>query len=274
MRLISMVCFVVLTSSTYSVEACDDRPPPIGAVALKYTNVAFDFCPTLADISLSGHGTAAKLYNGHWWTRSTPSPSLYGEGPNGSLAITLGGAVTSIPKTMRGPGSLPLLPGNRGFFVEFEASLSDDHEDHFPALWLMPIEHNQRQEDSYPPDERGFERWLEIDVEEGGFSPGPMATAISWSGTWPNYQRLRSNPNLRNEKIDRTQAHRFGAGFDPEHLKITFWYDGKIQYVASGASVPEIARRQHFYIIMNADTRKLQIPYKLYIHRVRAFVPE
>ncbi|MCA1392270.1 hypothetical protein I6F33_11115 [Bradyrhizobium sp. BRP20] len=214
-----------------------------------------------------------KLYNGHWWTKSTPSPSLYSERPDGTLAIAQGGAVTSVPKTMV-QGSLPLLSGDKGFFVEFETSLSDDHEDHFPAVWLMPIEHNQRQEDSYPPDERGFERWLEIDVDEGGFSPGPMATAISWSGIWPNYQRVRSNPNLRNDKIDRSQRHRFGAGFDPEHLKITFWYDDKVQYVASGASVPEIARKQHFYIIMNADAHKLKLPYQLYIHRVRAFIPE
>lgn len=273
MQLKSAVCFLYLTSIVQPAQACDDRPPPIGAVTLKYTSVAFDFCPRLADISFSGHGTAAKLYNGHWWTKLTPSPSLYSEGPEGSLAIAYGGGVTSVPKTMV-QGSLPLLPGDRGFVVEFEVSLSDDHEDHFPAVWLMPVEHNQRQEDSYPPDERGFERWLEIDVDEGGFTPGPMATTLSWSGIWPNYQRVRSNPNLRNEKIDRAQRHRFAAGFDPQHLKITFWYDDKVQYVASGESVPEIARKQHFYIIMNADAHKLKLPYELYIHRVRAYVPE
>lgn len=273
MQLKFTMYLVFLASLAESVHACDDRPPPIGAVSLKYTNVAFDFCPRPADISFSGQGTTAKLYNGHWWTNSIPSPSLYSEGPDGSLAIAQGGAVTSVPRTMV-RGSLPLLPGDRGFFVEFEVSLSDDHADHFPAVWLMPIEHNQRHEDSYAPDERGFERWLEIDVDEGGFSPGPMATAISWSGFWPNYQRVRSNPNLHNEKIDRAQRHRFGAGFDPERLKITFWYDEKVQYVASGASVPEIAKKQHFYMIMNADAHKLKLPYELYIHRVRAFVPE
>ncbi|QAU48748.1 hypothetical protein [Bradyrhizobium guangzhouense] len=256
-----------------AADACDDGPMPIGAAELQYTKVAFDFCPHTSDIALDGKGATARLYNETWWDKAIPAPSLYSESTDGSLAISLGGVLASVPRAMVG-GSLPLLSGDRGFFVEFETSLSDNDPDHFSAVWLMPIEHNQRQEDSYPPDPRGFERWIEIDVDESGFAPGPMGTTLSWSGIWPKYERVRSNPNLYNEKIDRTVRHRFAAGFNPEKLTVTFWYDDKIQYVASGPSVPEIARKQNFYIILDATTHKLGHPYTLYIHRIRAYVPE
>jgi hypothetical protein len=269
-----LLAFLLLSSpfATDTLKACDDKPPPPGALELKYTKVAFDICPKLSDISESETGATAKFYNGVWWDK-VPDNSLYADNADGSLAISYGGSLTTAPRSMV-EGTLPLLAGAKGFFVEFEISVSNDDPDHFPAVWLMPIEHNNRMEDSYPPDERDFERWLEIDVDEGGFAPGPMGTAISWSGIWPKYNRIRSNPDLNNEKIDRSQRHRFAAGFDPRTLKITFWYNDKIQYVASGKSVPEIARRQHFYVIMNASSHKLGLPYTLNIYRVRAFVPD
>jgi hypothetical protein len=271
-------CFavIILLSNLFVTDrleaACDDKPPPKGAIALKYTKVAFDFCPKVSDIAMDGKETGKKLYNGVWWENALPDKSFYSDNPDGSLSVSKDGGLVTVPRSMV-PGQLPLLAGDRGFFVEFEVSLSNDHQDHFSAVWLMPIEHNQRQEDSYPPEAGGFERWLEIDVDESGFSPGPMGTAIAWSGIWPNYKRVRSNPNLHNTKIDRTQRHRFAAGFDPENLKITFWHNDKIQYVASGESVPEIARKQHFYVLMNATSHKLELPYTLNIYRIRAFVP-
>jgi hypothetical protein len=253
------------------LRACEDKPPPPGAMALGSTQVVYDLCPSVSDISTDGEPGTAKLYRGVWWSNDVPDKSVYSNNPDGSLAIPLAAGLTSIPRKMI-PGSLPLLTGDREFFVEFEASLSDDDPDHFPAVWLMPIEHNQRQEDHYPPDEHGFERWLEIDVDEGGFSPGPKGTAISWTGVWPNYKKVQSNPDLHNKKIDRTRRHRFGAGFNPQNLTISFWYDDKLQYTASGESVAKIATKQHFYVIMNADTHGRNLPYTLNVYRVRAFV--
>lgn len=255
------------------VRACKGKPPPRGAVALGATRVAFDFCPKVSDISADGKPGASKLYSGVWWENAVPAKTVYSNNPDGSLSIPYPAGLATVPRTMV-PGSLPLLAGDRAFFVEFEVSLSDDNPDHFPAVWLMPIEHNQRQEDSYPPDKPGFERWLELDVDEGGFSPGPMGTAISWSGVWPNYKRVRSNPDLHNRRIDRSQRHTFGAGFDPRHLTISFWYDDKLQYTASGDSVPAIARKQHFYLIMNADSHnhRHHLQYNMNVYRVRAFV--
>ncbi|WP_146101339.1 hypothetical protein [Bradyrhizobium sp. AC87j1] len=222
---------------------------------------------------MNGRDLSKPLFNGVWWQTSLPDASVYVDNSDGSLSLKLGGVLATVPTDMR-EGKVPLLIGKRGFYVEFETSLSDNDPDHFPAVWLMPIEHNSRREDSYPPDEPGFERWLEIDIDEGGFAPGPMATAIHWHGKWPNYNKIRSSPNLSNSKIDRTQKHRFGASFDPNVMKLTFWHNDQVQYVASKESVPEVALKQHFYVIMNAASRKARTPYTMNIYRVRAFVPE
>ncbi|WP_156164491.1 hypothetical protein [Bradyrhizobium sp. LTSP885] len=270
----SILCGLVVSTFALIAQAwaCNDGPLPEGATKLGFTRLAFNICPNVSDISMDGRGDSAKLYNGVWWDKAVPPKSLYTDNADGSLSISFGGALATVPRTMT-PGALPLLRGTDGFFVEFEVSLSDNDHDHFPAVWLMPIEHNQRLDDSYQPDERGFERWIEIDVDEGGFAPGPMGTAISWSGTWPNYTRVRSNPDLYNQRIDRSHRHKFAAGFDPKTLTITFWHDDKIQYVAKGESVPEIARKQNFYVIMNAASHKLNLPYTMNVYGVRAFIP-
>jgi hypothetical protein len=256
-----------------ALEACDYKPLPPGVIALGVTKVAFDICPKLVDTSMDGKNDGtANLYSGFWWEKTVPERSQYSDNPDGSLSISFNASLATVPRTMV-PGALPLLAGDRRFFVEFEVSISDNYQDHFPAVWIMPIEHNQRQEDSYQPDEAGYERWLEIDVDEAGSTPGPMATAISWFGKWPNYHRLRSNPNLHNEKIDRTQRHRFGAGFDPQNLTISFWYDDNLQYVASGRSVPAVARKQHFYALIDTWSHGLNVPYTMNVYRIRALVP-
>lgn len=265
-----MLIFLSNVPMADQARACENKPLPPGAIALGSTQVVFDVCPSVADISADGEPGGAKFFSGVWWETAVPAKSVYSDNPDGSLSIPYPAGLATVPRRMV-PGSLPLLSGDRAFYIEFEVSLSDDNPDHFPAVWLMPIEHNQRQEDSYPPDARGFERWLELDVDEGGFSPGPMGTAISWSGVWPNYKRERSNPDLNNKKIDRSQRHRFGAGFDPHHLTISFWYDDKLQYTASGESVPDIAKRQHFYVIMNAASHDRHLPYRMNVYRVRAF---
>jgi hypothetical protein len=47
------------------------------------------------------------------------------------------------------------------------------------------------------PDSPGFERWMELDVDEGGFGPGLLGTVHSWSGIAPNYTNI-SGPNNYN----------------------------------------------------------------------------
>ncbi|WP_225112354.1 hypothetical protein [Bradyrhizobium sp. NBAIM32] len=150
-------------------------------------------------------------------------------------------------------------------------SLSDNDPDHWPAVWLMPVEHNVRQDDVYEGDPPKFERWLEIDVDEGGYANGAMGTALSWSGIWPNYTRIRSTPNLHNAFLDRTKLNRFGAGFDASNMSIGFWLNDELQYVARSPSVPDVALKQSFYLIVSAQSRGKNIPYRMSVARVQAF---
>jgi hypothetical protein len=200
---------LVLSVALWSVsianplQACENKPPPPEAIAIGATQVAYDICPTVSDISADGKLGKAKLYRGIFWDNNNiPELSVFSNNPDGSLAIPYPAGLATVPRSMV-PGPLPLLAGDHGFFVEFDASISDDNSDHFPAVWLLPIEHNLKQEDSYPPDERGFERWLELDVDEGGFTPGPMGTALSWSGVWPHYERIRSVTDSAPDSIPR-----------------------------------------------------------------------
>ncbi len=60
-----------------------------------------------------------------------------------------------------GAGKIPYLSGEKGFYVEFTYRISSNDRDCFPAVWLMPIEHNARKNDQYAGDEKGYERWME-----------------------------------------------------------------------------------------------------------------
>ena len=46
-----------------------------------------------------------------------------------------------------------------------------------------------------------------------------------------------------------------------------------IRFAASAPYVPEIAKRQHYYLLISALMHKEKKPYKMYIHAVRAYGP-
>jgi len=189
------------------------------------------------------------------------------------LALSLGGDLVSAPRDLKTPGLLPALPGDTGFYVEFDVRLSDNDPDHWPAVWLMPFEHNGRQEDHYSGDPKGFERFMELDVDEGGFGPGLTGTVHSSEGIWPKYKHVQNPNNVRKEPIDRSVTHTFGASYDPRTQTATWWLDGVRQMSATAPYVPEIAAQQRFYLIVSAQSHSQQKDYRMFLSRVRAFVP-
>lgn len=56
------------------------------------------------------------------------------------------------------------------------------------AVWMMPVQHSgsngEALGDVYSSDPAGYERWMELDVDEGGFTVGEMGAVISWQGSW------------------------------------------------------------------------------------------
>ena len=187
----------------------DGGAVPPGAAALGYTKCVINEKPTAADITDARNGDY-KWFSGQWWSSKKPPLSNYST-QDGVLALSLGGDLVSAPHDFS-TGKLPLLPGRDGFYVEFEYWLSDSDPDYFPAVWLMPAEHNGARQDHYAGDPPGYERWMELDVDEGGFGPGLTGTVHSSYGIYEQkYQHIQNPNNVSRVALDRTKKHIFGA---------------------------------------------------------------
>jgi hypothetical protein len=242
---------------------------PPGAAALGCTLCVINEKPVASDIAPGDNGDY-KWFNGQWWESPLP-PSDYST-VNNILELSLGGDLVSTPRDFSA-GVLPVLPGANGFYVEFDVQLSDNDPDHWPAVWLMPAEHNYQEDDSYPGDPPGFERWMEFDVDEGGWGPGLLGTVHSWTGIWPDYSSIWNSNNESPIALDRSQKHTFGGSYDPVHQTTAWWVDGVHQMSAGSPDVPAIAAQQHFYLILSAYSHGLNKPYSMSVSGVRAYVP-
>jgi len=244
---------------------------PSGAAALGYTKCVINEKPAAADID-PGHNGGYKWFSGQWWNSKKPPLSKYST-QDGVLALSLGGDLVSAPHDFS-PGKLPLLPGRDGFYVELEYWLSDSDPDHWPAVWLMPAEHNGACQDHYAGDPPGYERWMELDIDEGGFRPGLTGTVhSSWGIYEQGWQHIQNPNNNSRIALDRTKKHVFGASFDPQGQTVTWWVDGAKQMSAGSPYVPEVGTRQNFYLIISAQSHGKQKPYSLFVSGVRAYVP-
>lgn len=246
---------------------------PPGAAAVGYTKCVINERPAVTDIA-PGRTGDCKWFDGPWYSQEAPSVEHYSM-QDGVLAMSLGGDLNSVARD-NSAGKLPLLPGADGFYVEFDVRLSGNDPDYWPAVWMMPAEHSGKQADHYEGDPAGFERWMELDVDEGGFGPGLTATVHSWTGIWhgnPDYSRVMNRNNVLQTPLDRSQKHTFGASWDPVKQKVTWWVDGVEQISASGDCISPVAVKQHFYLIMGAQTHGAKKPYTMYVSGVRAFVP-
>lgn len=248
---------------------CKDAATPDGATQVGALQPLFRDCPRIADVDFTGRADGSKYYAGFYSTK--PKDSSFYEPADDGVVIKRGGLLTTVKMTSY-PGLFPLLSGARPFYIEAQVATSSNHQDNFPAVWLMPIEHNLRMEDVYEGDPKSFERWFELDIDEGGFGPGGHHTAISWSGIWPNYKKIQ-NPNPTSKvPLDRTQPNVFGVSYSPDTLTVRWWLNGKQVLEATQPYVPEIARRQNFYLIVSAQSHKNISDYQMKLMGVRAFV--
>ena len=223
-----------------------------------------------------GKDGAYKWFSGQWYAKP-PSLDHYST-EDGVLVLKQGGDLVSTPRDFSA-GKLPLLPGADGFYVEFEVRLSGQDGDYFPAVWLMPAEHSGKQQDQYrdlfPSDPPGYERWMEFDIDEGGFGPGLTGTVHTWWGSGARtaatapaepQQRLEGAPRPQQEARLRRQLR---PGQAPGDL-----VGGRRG--ADGTAAPyvsEVAPRQHYYLIISAQSHGKDKPYLMYISGVRAFAP-
>jgi len=247
---------------------CNDATVPAGAAQVGAQQQLFRDCPSIDDVDFTGRADNRKYYSGFYSTK--PKDRSFYEQAEDGVVIKRGALLTTVKVTSY-PGYFPLLSGARPFYIEAQVATTSNHPDNFPAVWLMPIEHNPRMEDVYPPDPQSFQRWFELDIDEGGFGPGGHHTAISWSGIWPDYKKIQ-NPNPTSKvPLDRTQPNVFGVSYDPRTLTVRWWLNGKQVLEAGHPYVPEIARRQNFYLIISAQSRRNINDYQMKLMGVRAY---
>jgi hypothetical protein len=185
----TLLVLLSLTAPAYA-QSPPPQPIPPGAATLGYTRLVIDEHPAVADISdkQSGH---FKWFRNPFYTFNTPQQGEFKMTDDGVLQIGPRVSIVSTPRDFS-KGALPVLSGAKGFYIEFEVRLSDNNPDHWPAVWAMPVEHNLKQEDHYRPDPPKFERWLELDVDEGRpHSTAPSGTP-SAQATTPSRVRSRA----------------------------------------------------------------------------------
>lgn len=262
---------MICVGAVYSADKliCREAAIPPGAAEVGADQPLFQDCPQIADIDFTGKVYGKKYYSGLYFTK--PSDQSFYAQTNEGLIIKRGAGVAMV--TMNSyRGYFPLLSGDRPFYIEAQVSTSSNDPDNFPAIWLMPIEHNLRQDDVYEPDPMGFERWFELDIDEGGFGPGGHHTAISWTGKWPDYKKIQNANTTSKVSLDRTQPNVFGVSYSPVSLTVNWWLNGKRVLEATRPYVPEVARRQRFYLILTAQSHKNISDYQMLFMGVRAFV--
>ena len=253
-------------------SVCPPEPP--GALALGYNTQAFCLVPTVADIAYSS-ATSANLYSGMFYDSTPPAASHYAmEG--GVLEMSLGGGVATQRQNSE-QGKLPYLLAGKGFYAEFSTHLSDNNDDHFPAVWLMPQEHNLAKSDHLSTDPAGYERWMEIDCDEGNFDPGSLSSLINWYGTYPSYQETTWNDYKAGDPLDRTVEHVFGVSYDPVGQMVSYWLDGVNTYQHTTSAIPSIVNTYHYYLIMNAASHNPtndggNVPYEMFVRYASAWI--
>lgn len=254
------------------LNAAGQSTPP-GAAALGYTVCVINEKPTAADIAPGSTGDY-KWFSGQWW--ETPPPHSDYATISNVLALSLGGELVSTPRDFS-TGALPVLSGSNGFYVEFDLQLSDNGSDHWPGVWLLPVENNAQQQDCYPNlypgDPPSYERCMEFDVEEGGWGPGLLGTVHFWTGVPPNETSIANTNNESPIPLNLSQKHTFGGSYDPIHQTVAWWVDGVYQMSAGAPDVPAVAALQHFYLILTASTHGQNTPYTMFVSGVRAYVP-
>ena len=276
-RLTILLAIVLATVGQPAVsQTCAGVPP--GAAALGYTVQMFHVVPTVAMVSTTDTNTTSALYPG--WPYASVTTNLqelkYLTMVNGVFTLNYTGAGTpplwvSSATHQYTHGTIPLLPGANGFYIEAGISLSSSDPDHYPAFFLEPVEHNPSHQDHVATKPPGYEDWLEIDGLEEELSVGTaQQNLIHYQGIYPNYTRTM-NTWRSPTPFTWTVEHVYGLSFDPIQRVVQYYLDGKPTNKASFATVPTIVDAFHYYFILGARSHGLNKPYQMHVNYVAAY---
>ena len=143
-------------------------PVPPGAAALGYTKCVIRENPTAADVAPgrrgATNGSAASGTRGtrRRWITTRPRTAYW---------PSSWGAISSARPSIFRPAGCRCCPAGTVSMSNSTFASRTTTRDHWPAVWLMPAEHDGRH-DSTPAIRPDYERFMELDVDEGGFGPG------------------------------------------------------------------------------------------------------
>ena len=273
-RLIFLLAIVLAAVGQPAVSQTSCMALPPGAAALGYTVKMYSITPTVAMVSTTDTNSTSALYPGE--ETSSVASNLqelkYLTTVNGvfTLNYTGAGAPSVSSETHQATqGSIPLLPGSTGFYIEAGIRLSSNNPDHYPTFLIMPAEHNTSQSDHIASSPSGYENWLEISAleEQSGTA---QSNLINWAGIYPDYTRT-INYWRHPMPFDWTVEHIYGASFDPIARVVQFYLDGKPTLKASMANAPTIVDTYHYYFDLGARSHGLNEPYQMYVRYVAAY---
>jgi hypothetical protein len=274
-RSILLLAIVLAAVAQPAVSQTACMALPAGAAALGYTVKKYSIVPTVAMVSTTDTNNTSALYPGQE-TSSVASnlkelKSL--TTVNGVFTINYTGAGAtawvSSETHQATQGTIPLLLGSTGFYIEAGIRLSSNNPDHYPAFLVMPAEHDTSANDHIDTSPGGFENWLEISAleEQAGTA---QANLIDWSGIYPYYTHTM-NYWRHPAPFDFTVEHIYGVSFDPVARVVQYYLDGKPTLKASMANAPTIVDTYHYYFTLGAQSHGLNEPYQMYVSYVAAY---
>ncbi len=275
-RLIPLLAIALAALGQPAVsQTCAGLPP--GAAALGYNVQMFHVVPTVAMVSTTDTDSTHALYPGELFTSIAANLQelKYLTTVNGVFTINYTGAQTatwvSSATHQATQGTIPLLLGSNGFYIEAGIRLDSSDPDHYPAFFLMPVEHNGLKQDHVATSPPGYEDWLEIDGLEEELSTGTAQhNLIHYQGIYPNYTRTM-NYWRSPTPFTWTVEHIYGASFDPIARVVQYYLDGKPTLKASFATAPTIVDTYHYYFILGVRNHGLKKPYQMYVSYVAAY---
>jgi hypothetical protein len=274
-RLILLLAIVLAAVGQPAVSQTSCTAIPAGAAALGYTVKKYSIVPTVAMVSTTDTNSTSALYPGEEFSPvATNLKELkFLSTDSGLLTFNYTGegatAWVSSETHQATQGTIPLLLGSTGFYIEAGIRLSTNDADHYPTFLIMPAEHNTSQSDHVASSPGGFENWLEISAleEQAGTA---QANLLNWQGIEPHYTRTMDYWRAP-AGFNWTVEHIFGVSFDPIAREVQFYLDGKPTLKASMANAPTIVDTYHYYFTLGAQSHGSNEPYQMYVSYVAAY---
>jgi hypothetical protein len=273
-RFILSLAIVLAAVGQPAVSQTSCSALPAGAAHLGYSVKKYSIVPTVAMVSTTDTNSTSALYPGEE-TASVASNLQELKSltmVNGVFTINYTGAGSpsvSSETHQATHGSIPLLLGSDGFYIEAGIRLSSNDPDHYPEFLIMPAEHDTSQNDHVASSPTGFENWLEISALEQQAGTAQQ-NLINWEGIYPDYSRTM-NYWRAPAGFNWTVEHIYGVSFDPIARVVQFYLDGKPTLTASMANAPTIVDTYHYYFNLGAGSHGANKPYQMYVSYVAAY---